>query len=190
MHDEELGRTLVAIARNAIGIQLGFKVDANPQHDALQSAAATFVTLFTAGELHGCIGSLEARRPLAIDVHENALGAAFLDARFDPLRAEEFSETSIEVSLLSPSEALEVDDEIGLLRQLQPGVDGVTIAFRGRRATFLPQVWEALPEPGEFVAALKQKAGLPRHFWSTKLNVTRYRVTQWKERELHVRVRT
>ena len=97
--------------------------------------------------------------------------------------AKEFSDTSIEVSLLSPSEELDASDERALLRQLQPGVDGVTIAFRGRRATFLPQVWRALPEPEEFLAALKQKAELPRHFWSPKLNVTRYRVTQWREHE-------
>jgi|SRR5947208_6433072 len=183
IQDEQLGRTLLAIARNAIGTHLGFKFDATPAHEALQRAGATFVTLFTAGELHGCIGSLEARRPLVIDVHENALGAAFWDARFDALRAEEFSDTSIEVSLLSPSEELDASDERALLRQLQPGVDGVTIAFRGRRATFLPQVWRALPEPEEFLAALKQKAELPRHFWSPKLNVTRYRVTQWREHE-------
>lgn len=183
MADRELGRTLLAIARGAIGARLGVNAASAPRHEALAQPAATFVTLKQNDELRGCIGSLEALRPLGVDVRENALAAAFRDPRFPPLAATEFETTSVEVSLLSASEPVVVVDEEDLIARLRPGVDGLIIAWGHRRATFLPQVWESLGEPRQFLGALKRKAGLPVDFWSAELKVARYGVTKWAESE-------
>lgn len=184
MGDRELGRALVQIARGAIGAELGLTPGRDPDHEALDQPAATFVTLMQQSELRGCIGSLRAVRPLGADVRANALAAAFRDPRFRPLATHEYYVTSVEVSLLSPSESMSFVDEEHLLAQLRPGIDGVIIEYGRKRATFLPQVWEALAEPPTFLAALKRKAGLPVDFWSPRVNVSRYRVTKWTEREL------
>lgn len=181
MPDPELGRTLLAIARGAIGAKLGVGAAEAPRHEALVQPAATFVTLKLDAELRGCIGSLEARRPLGVDVRENALAAAFRDPRFPPLAVAEFEATSVEVSLLSASEPVDARDESDLIARLRPGIDGVILAYGSRRATFLPQVWETLGEPRQFLAALKRKAGLPEKFWSVELKVARYGVTKWAE---------
>jgi AmmeMemoRadiSam system protein A len=141
------------------------------------------VTLHTHGELRGCIGSLEPVRPLGVDVRENALAAAFRDPRFPPLAAREFDATSVEVSLLSPAERLYVTDEEDLAGRLRPGVDGLILEHEGRRATYLPQVWEAIPDPRDFVAALKRKAGWSQGFWSPRVNVFLYATTKWTEQE-------
>jgi AmmeMemoRadiSam system protein A len=183
MSDRDLGRTLLSIARSAIGAQLGLRSASETNHAALARPGATFVTLKCAGELRGCIGSLKPMRPLGVDVRENAVAAAFRDPRFPPLAVVEFEATSVEVSLLSADERLEVLDEQDLLARLRPGVDGLVIEYGRYRATFLPQVWESLPEPRGFLAALKHKAGLPGDFWSPQLNVSRYGVTKWIESE-------
>jgi AmmeMemoRadiSam system protein A len=133
------------------------------------------------GRLRGCIGTLEARRPLEHDVRLHALAAAFQDARFEPLQVEEFAALEIEVSVLEPSEPLEVSSEAEALRALQPGIDGVTLEFGHRHATFLPQVWEHVGSPAEFLAALKRKAGLPEDFWAEHLRLSRYRVRKFDE---------
>jgi AmmeMemoRadiSam system protein A len=127
---------------------------------------------------------LKATRPLGIDVRENALAAAFRDPRFPGLTATEYEAISIEISLLSSPERVRVDSEEELHCSLRPGIDGVMLELDDRRATFLPQVWEALPDPRAFVGALKAKAGLPADFWSPRLNVSLYQVTKWKERDL------
>jgi len=183
MPDRELGGTLLRIAREAIGAEFGLRGRSMGDHEALDRRGATFVTLLLDGELRGCIGSLMPRRPLGRDVRANAVAAAFRDPRFSPLAAAEFETTSIEVSLLSPCERVRLADEEHLFSQLRPGIDGLIIEYGRRRATFLPQVWEALAEPRQFVAALKRKAGLPADFWSTRVNVSRYSVTKWKETE-------
>ena len=179
----DLGRALLTIARSAIAAQLGFAGAGNASHAALTQPAATFVTLRHAGELRGCIGSIRPVRPLGADVRENAVAAAFRDPRFPPLAAAEFEATSIEVSLLSVAERLDVRDEEDLVARLRPGVDGVILEYGGHRATFLPQVWEGLADPRAFLAALKCKAGLPGEFWSPRMNVSRYGVTKWAESE-------
>jgi AmmeMemoRadiSam system protein A len=184
MSADGLGRVLIGCARHAIATELAMAADEPPTHAALVRPGATFVTLFCRGELRGCIGSLSATRALGSDVRDNAVAAAFRDPRFPPLTVSEFGATWIEVSLLSAAESLRFDTEGELRSRLRPGVDGVTLELDHRRATFLPQVWEALPEPGEFLAALKQKAGLPVDFWSPCLNVTLYQVTKWKERDV------
>lgn len=127
----------------------------------LREPGASFVSLWLQGALRGCIGSLQALRPLAEDVCENACRAAFDDPRFPPLRGEEAPALRIHVSVLSPPEALVFNDERALLAALQPGRDGLSIACDGHRATFLPLVWAQFNEPGRFLEALKRKAGLP-----------------------------
>jgi AmmeMemoRadiSam system protein A len=192
MHDVELGRSLVTIARRAIGSELGEDGNVGSDraqaghrpHPALKAPGATFVTLLKHGMLRGCIGTLEATRPLGVDVRANAVAAAFDDPRFPRLGADEFPDTSVEVSLLSSPEAMMADDEPALLLQLRPGIDGVVLTFAGRRATFLPQVWDTLREPAAFLAELKRKAGLPVDFWSAGVKVSRYGVTKWRESDL------
>ncbi len=183
MAGDELGRALIGNARQAIAMELALVAEAPPAHPDLLRPGATFVTLFHHGELRGCIGSLKATRELGCDVRENALAAAFRDPRFAPLRAAEFHATWVEVSLLSAAEKVRFETESELRMRLRPGIDGVTLELDDRRATFLPQVWETLPEPADFLAALKHKAGLPLDFWSPYLNVALYQVTKWKEHE-------
>ncbi|HYR00110.1 MAG TPA: AmmeMemoRadiSam system protein A [Casimicrobiaceae bacterium] len=183
MPDRDLGRALLALARGAIGAELGLARHGTAAHPALAEPGATFVTLRKDAELRGCIGSLEPRRALAVDVRANAVAAAFGDPRFPPLAAAEYIRTSVEVSLLSRHVPVAFDDEEHLLLQLRPGVDGVVLHSGHRRATFLPQVWESLPDPREFVAALRQKAGVPASVRTTQLGVARYTVVKWAESE-------
>ncbi|MEH6345759.1 MAG: AmmeMemoRadiSam system protein A [Bermanella sp.] len=126
----------------------------------LQQTGASFVTLQLNGELRGCIGSLIAHQPLISDVYEHAHGAAFKDPRFTALSIKEFSNVHIEISILSDMQVIDFKNEEDLLKQLTPGVDGITIENLLHRATFLPQVWESLPEPVNFLHQLKLKAGL------------------------------
>jgi hypothetical protein len=177
----ELGNVLLRHARGAIGQHLGQRTEQLPAHPALGEPGATFVTLMRRGELRGCIGSLEAHRPLEQDVRENSLAAAFRDPRFPPLRAEEFSETRVEVSLLTAPEFMPAASEAEALALLRPGVDGLIFTHRCNRATFLPQVWESLPDPRQFLAQLKRKAGLSADFWSDDVQLARYQVQKWKE---------
>ena len=131
--------------------------------------------------MRGCIGSLQAHRPLADDVVANALAAAFRDPRFPPLAADELAVTRIEVSLLAQAEPLPCADEAEALERLRPGIDGLILSCGAQRATFLPQVWDSLPQPHDFLAQLKRKAGLPADYWSPQLTLERYRVRKWKE---------
>ena len=182
-NDADLGSALLAIARSAIGEELGLHASPPRDHAGLTAPGATFVTLKQAGDLRGCIGSLEPRRPLGVDVRENAKAAAFHDPRFPPLGAGEFGTTSIEVSLLSADERIDAHDEDGVIARLRPGVDGVIVQHGANRATFLPQVWATFKDARGFLTALKRKAGLPEDFWSPQLNVSRYTVTKWAEPE-------
>ena len=180
--DARLGAALLGQARRAIAEALGQPVGpAAPAHGALAERGATFVTLRTAGELRGCIGTLEARRPLADDVRMHALAAAFRDPRFAPLRADEFDALEIEVSVLGEPEPLPALSEADACAALRPGIDGVVLEWRGHRATFLPQVWDDLPEPRAFLAALNRKAGLPPDHWASDLRLSRYAVRKYVE---------
>ena len=181
MRTDPLGLALLSIARNAIEKQFGRAPRTVISHPALANPAATFVTLTQKGELRGCIGSLEAYRSLAQDVGENAFAAAFRDPRFSPLTEEELERTRVEVSLLEKPEAIEFKDEADALAQLRPGLDGLILTHGSRRATFLPQVWESLPEPQRFMSQLKLKAGLPAYFWDEDIALARYGVQKWKE---------
>ena len=126
------------------------------------------------GELHGCIGTLEAERSLIIDVVKNAYAAAFRDPRFAALTRSEFQHLDIHISVLSRPEPVHCTSEGDLLRQLRPGVDGLTLIEGRQRGTFLPAVWETLPGPREFLHHLKQKAGLPVDYWSDTIRFERY----------------
>lgn len=178
----DLGTTLLTLARNAIAARFGQPaVPVATELPELQEKGATFVTLTQHGDLRGCIGSLEAWRPLLEDVQENARNAAFRDPRFEPLSADELPVTRVEVSLLTPAEPLIFAGEADALAQLRPNVDGVIFTAGHHRSTFLPQVWEQLPEPAEFMARLKQKAGLPATYWGPDVRLQRYAVRKWKE---------
>jgi hypothetical protein len=181
--DAGLGDALLSRARNAIARALDLPTHDEPQHPALRSLGATFVTLRRDGELRGCIGTLSAQREVADDVRRHALAAAFRDPRFEPLRVEEFAQLEIEVSLLDAARPLAAASEAEVHAALRPGFDGVLLEWRGRSATFLPQVWEQLPQPGEFMAALKHKAGLPADFWAEDLRLSRYRVRKFVQAE-------
>jgi uncharacterized protein len=150
---------------------------------ALKHPAATFTTLRAGGQLRGCCGTLEAMRPLAEDVTRSAFRAAFRDPRFDPVAERELGAIRLEVSVLSPMESLSVSDEADLLNRLQPGADGLVIFASGRHATFLPAVWEMLPDPRQFLAALKAKCGLAEDYWSERLEFRRYRTTTYEEQQ-------
>lgn len=141
----------------------------------LQAERASFVTLTIGGELRGCCGTIEPRRALALDVWRNAQVSAFDDPRFPPLGAREWAQVELEIAVLSPLERLEAPGEEQLLRALEPGQDGLVISWRGRRATFLPKVWQHLPESREFLRHLKSKAGWPADFWAADVEVWRYR---------------
>jgi AmmeMemoRadiSam system protein A len=181
--EDERGAILLAHARHAI--ESLFRRDngvALPEAPFLDRPGATFVTLRRHGELRGCIGSLEAERPLRADVAANARAAALRDPRFEPLTEGELEGLSIEVSLLSPPQPLAFRDEDDLVRQLEATRDGVLLEDGHRRATFLPQVWEQLPDAREFLRHLKSKAGLAPDFPSTGLRVSHYAVEKWSER--------
>ena len=177
----ELGLALLAQARAAIAAELGLASAMPPPLAVMNEPAAAFVTLTKSGQLRGCIGSLEARRSMLEDVRGNACAAAFRDPRFAPLVAAELPQLRVEVSLLSPPVEMAVSSEEDALRQLRPGIDGLIFRVGDRRSTFLPQVWESLPEPRQFLAQLKQKAGVASDYWSPEVRLWRYQAEKFKE---------
>lgn len=182
---DEQGARLVRMARSALHAALRAPRGA-PEPDAdLLAPGATFVTLTQDGQLRGCIGSLQARRPLAEDVRANAIAAALHDPRFEPVSAQEAASLRVEVSVLTPARPLHFANQAHALWQLQPGVDGVVFEclHRGRdyRSTFLPQVWEQLPDVITFMAHLKAKAGLAQDFWSPEVRLSVYHVQKFLE---------
>lgn len=177
------GPILLALARNAIASALDERTRPHAQPSWLDEPGAAFVTLTQHGKLRGCVGSIEARRALRADVEANAQAAAFRDPRFAPLGLREYAYTDIEVSVLSALTVLEFAGQQQALGVLRPGVDGVVFEYGARRSTFLPQVWEQLPEPRQFLAELTQKAGLPAGFWDDEIKLWRYTVTKWREQD-------
>ena len=182
----EQGKLLLDAARESISTALSkAPVPELPDQAWLKELRATFVTLKQNGQLRGCIGMLEASRPLGVDVLANARAAAFSDPRFKALTPAELATLEIEVSILSRPARIVFEDHADLLRQLEPGRDGLIIESGGgstaRRGTFLPQVWESLPDPEQFIAQLKLKAGLPANTRTTACRFKRYRVVKWTE---------
>jgi AmmeMemoRadiSam system protein A len=169
---------LLQIARAAI-----FQGLAQPSDDPplfrevpaeLMVERATFVTLEVEGALRGCIGMLDACCPLAEDIEKNARAAAFQDPRFPPLSRDEFGRVEIHISILSPPEELSFVSENDLIEQIRPGIDGLILEDGVHRGTFLPSVWEQLPDKQLFLTHLKMKAGLSDSYWSDTLKVFRY----------------
>ncbi len=150
------------------------KVAAERFEAPLSEPGASFVTLHEHGELRGCIGSLQAFRPLIADVAENAFSAAFHDPRFPALQRQELADLTLDISLLSAPQAMTFSSEQDLLGQLRPHQDGLIVQEGPHRGTFLPSVWESLPEPGRFLQQLKLKAGLAPDHWSEHMRVWRY----------------
>ena len=177
--NKEHQQRLLDLVKSSIqhGLQTGrpLKVNLADFPDVLTEHCATFVTLHKNHQLRGCIGMLEAIRPLAEDIAENAFSAAFRDPRFQPLTDDEFGELEIHLSILTPAEPVSFTSEQDLITQLQPGIDGLILEEGHRRGTFLPSVWEQLPEPEQFLQHLKQKAGLPPDYWSENIRIYRYR---------------
>jgi AmmeMemoRadiSam system protein A len=169
------------LARAAIAREIGQAAERPAVPDWLGQPGAVFVTLTQRGQLRGCIGSLEAHRPLLDDLEANARAAAFGDPRFPPLQVEELPHTRVEVSILSRPEPMNFADEADAVAQLRPGIDGVILEWHRQRGTFLPQVWDQLPDPAQFMRHLKQKAGLPADFWADDLHLARYMVEKFKE---------
>ena len=183
---EDAGLTLLAIARAAIGHRLGVHGEP-PQTDVapwLARPGASFVTLMLEAKLRGCIGSLAPTRRLGEDVAANAQAAALRDPRFAPLTAGEWPRCEVEVSVLSPAKPLRFADEAEMLAQIRAGEDGVILEHEGRRATFLPQVWENLPEKPRFLGELMRKAGIPADTRLARCKLWRYRVIKWKQSAL------
>jgi AmmeMemoRadiSam system protein A len=140
----------------------------------LLAIRSSFVTLKISNVLRGCIGTLEAVRPLVEDVSENAFAAAFRDPRFSPVTEAELHTLQIDISVLSSPQPMRFDSEADLIAQLRPGFDGLILEEGRRRGTFLPTVWESLPEPKEFLRQLKLKAGLHPNHWSQEMKAYRY----------------
>ena len=180
IYGDDERRRLREVARASIdhGLRSGAALSPDPRDyaPALRAERATFVTLRrkSNGELRGCVGGLEARLPLVSAVAQSAFNAAFHDPRFPALTSEEFPDLDIHLSVLSPLEAIEVNSERELCQRLRPGVDGLVLADGAHSATFLPDVWESLPEPARFVGELKRKAGWSPAYWSPSMRVQLY----------------
>ena len=174
------GRVLIAIAREAIAAADGWRPREEWSEPWLRELGATFVTLRNHGELRGCIGSIEAHRPLGADVAHNAHAAAYRDHRFAPLASSERALVDVEVSVLSPRAPLAAASEADAIALLRPQVDGVVFQYGFNQATFLPQVWESLPDPLDFLMELRLKARLPARFWHADVKLWRYTVEKFK----------
>jgi AmmeMemoRadiSam system protein A len=177
---------LLSIARRSIehGLATGWparaRLDALPKE--LGELGAAFVSLHDSrGHLRGCIGTLEAHRPLAEDVAENAWAAASRDPRFPPLDACELPHVSLHISLLTPPIPLLVESRAELVQRLRPGQHGLILEDRGRRATFVPDVWQGLSDANEFVAQLWLKAGRPADHWSPSVRAWSYEARSIRE---------
>jgi AmmeMemoRadiSam system protein A len=176
----ERATTLISIAREAIvrGERPQPRLVWNDPW--LQEKGASFVTLRLAGELRGCVGCIDAHRALGDDVAHNAFSAAYRDSRFEPVGHDERGRLAVEVSVLSARLPMEAATEADALAAMRPGIDGVYLQFDHLSATFLPQVWENLPDPLDFLCELRRKAGLPTRFWHERVKLSRYTVEKFK----------
>jgi len=182
---EQHRAVLLDTARRSIrhGLMQGkaLHVDPSGLDQALAADGASFVTLHWQGALRGCIGSLEAFRPLINDVAENAFAAAFRDPRFAPVGPSDLENLKFDISVLGTPRALEFSSQQDLLEQIRPGVDGLIIRDGPNHGTFLPSVWASLPAREDFLRQLKIKAGLPPDHWSDTLEVWRYTTEYFTE---------
>jgi len=169
---------LLSISKESITYGLNYRtplpLDPTQYSEGLQQQRASFVTLNLNQQLRGCIGSLQAHQPLVQDVAHNAFAAAFQDSRFYPVSVIEAPQLDIHISVLTPPEPMSFQSEEDLISQLRPNVDGLILSDQGRRGTFLPAVWEQIPDPKQFLQHLKMKAGLLEDYWSDTIQVERY----------------
>ena len=178
----EQGAALVNLARQTLASHFGRAIsrgDAESlesmlEDSALQARCGTFVTLTIDNQLRGCIGNLSASMPIVTGIRDNALNAAFHDPRFSPLSDKELDLVRIEISVLTEAVKLEYRGADDLLAKLRPGIDGVILKKGFASATFLPQVWDQLPKPEQFLTHLCMKAGLP--------------ATKWRDGDLEIKV--
>ena len=175
------GAALVRLAVAAVGARLSGVDPTPPVPDSayLRAPGASFVTLERGGQLRGCIGTVEARRPLYLDVARNAVGA-MNDPRLPPVTLADWPELDVKVAVLTPPTPLPAPDRAALVAALRPGVDGLVLSEGPRRATFLPAVWAKLPDPERFVAALLAKGGWAR--WSDGIEAFRYASVDFTDR--------
>jgi AmmeMemoRadiSam system protein A len=179
---DEDGQRLVVLAREAIAHELGGPEPVRPEGPWFEQEAATFVTVTRGGLLHGCIGTIEPRCSLVDDVRHNAVAAAFRDPRAQPFCSEWLPELGVEVTLLGPLERMRFADKADAVRQIVPGADGLVLCCGSYQGIFLPQVWESLPDPQDFLRELEEKAGLRRSFWPEEVELHRFRVQKWGDR--------
>ncbi|HEU4654561.1 MAG TPA: AmmeMemoRadiSam system protein A [Steroidobacteraceae bacterium] len=193
---EEDRAELLTLARYSISTRLAGAWTHDPPPSsgstALAQPRSSFVTLRMEAELRGCCGSLDAARPLHADVWRNAVAAAFGDPRFEPITEREWAACRLHVSVLTMPEPLPVESEAELRGVLRPHVDGLVLELprsvqtdagwvRAGRSTFLPAVWEQLPDVDSFLHHLKRKAGWPADFWSSEIRVSRYVAEEFGE---------
>ncbi len=170
------GRELVKFARARIEQEFGGPVALPPRGEWTAEKRATFVTLrWRDGDLQGCIGTLEADRPIVQDVEGNAIAAATRDPRGEQLVLSAIKDLDVELSILSPLERLPSTDDI------RPGIDGVVLVYRGRRGTFLPVMWEMFPDKPTFLRQLERKAGLPAGYDPSQLEVWHYTAVKYED---------
>ncbi len=176
------GPTLLKLARAALVESTGGPAVVIGSEPWLSEPGACFITLRkrTSGELRGCIGSVEPRRALGVDVVENTRAAAYSDPRFPPFREHELEGTRLEISVLSPTEPVEAKSQAEAIAALRPGVDGVVLQWGGRRSVVIPKVWEKLPDPERFLVALQHKAGWPGG-WMPGMTLSRFTAQGWAE---------
>lgn len=183
--DPEQRLELLALARASIeaALPLGEMApyQGEPVNPELNRPGASFVTLRIGEILRGCCGTIEATRPLHVDVWNNAWASAFADPRFPSLTPEEWVGTGIEISVLSEPEPCDISSELELMEVLRPGRDGVILQAGARRSTFLPAVWDQLPDAGQFLRHLKLKAGWPADFWPADMRVWLYTTESFGE---------
>lgn len=190
MLTQEQGQLLVRLARQTIAESLHLPIDAavsaeDLDQKALQARRGVFVTLNKQGSLRGCIGSLSGVESIVDGVRRHAENAAFHDSRFSPLQAHEFPELQIDISVLTEPVPLTYADGEDLVARLRPNVDGVIVKRSGGAgATFLPQVWEQLPDPRLFLGHLCRKGGMREDAWKTgELDVFTYQVQHFEEQK-------
>ena len=180
MYSQAEQQMLKSIAKQSVltGLeqQHPLEVNVSEYSEALQKEQATFVTLNIGDNLRGCIGTLSPHQALVESVAYNAYAAAFQDPRFPALSPQEYEQLKYHLSILSDTSPMQFDSEQSLLTQIRPGIDGLVLKDKNRQGTFLPSVWEQLPEPEAFLQHLKNKAGLPSDYWSNTLQVSRYTV--------------
>jgi len=182
--NDEQKQQLLSLARQSIehGLRTGKPLKPTGSFEpVLKERVSCFVTITIQGELRGCLGSLEPRRPLVEDVCENAYACAFHDSRFRPLRTEEFESVHIEISVLTPLEPMNFESEADLLSQIVPFKDGLLLCEGRRSATFLPLVWDKIPDKFQFLTQLKKKAELPEYYWSDSIECFRYHALVFEE---------